>query len=95
MSPEPAWMFALLPLADKTALAVGDREEARLAGTDVTFVNKAAWYLDQLRANMMQVLPPSPALAAGFRQIGEQLAADWLQRAGGDGQAVTDAYRKM
>jgi TRAP-type C4-dicarboxylate transport system substrate-binding protein len=56
---------------------------------------KASWYLDQLKANKMQVLPPSPALTAGFRKIGEQLTADWLKRAGADGEAAIQAYKKM
>jgi TRAP-type C4-dicarboxylate transport system substrate-binding protein len=57
--------------------------------------DKATWYLDQLKANKMRVLPPSPALTAGFRKIGEQLTADWLKRAGADGEAVIQAYKKM
>jgi TRAP-type C4-dicarboxylate transport system substrate-binding protein len=56
---------------------------------------KANWYLDQLKAKGMKVQPPSPALAAGFKKIGEQLTADWLKKAGADGQAVVDAYKKM
>jgi TRAP-type C4-dicarboxylate transport system substrate-binding protein len=60
-----------------------------------TWQEKAGWYLDQLKAKGMKVEPPSPALADGFRKIGEQLTADWLKKAGADGQAVVDAYRKM
>jgi TRAP-type C4-dicarboxylate transport system substrate-binding protein len=56
---------------------------------------KANWYLDQLKAKGMKVQPPSPELAAGFKKIGEQLTADWLKKAGADGQAVVDAYKKM
>lgn len=55
---------------------------------------KANWYLDQLKANKMQVLPPSPALKAGLEKIGEQLTADWSKKAGADGEAVIAAYRK-
>jgi hypothetical protein len=40
------------------------------------------------------VQKPSPELAAGFRKIGEALTADWLKRAGAEGQAVVDAYKK-
>jgi hypothetical protein len=43
----------------------------------------------------MKVLKPSPALEAGFKKIGDQLTADWLKKAGSDGQAVVDAYKKM
>ena len=56
--------------------------------------DKTNWYLDQLKAKGMKVLPPSPALASGFRKIGETLTADWLKRAGADGQAIVDAYKK-
>ena len=57
--------------------------------------DKAQWYLDQLKAKGMKVLPPSPALASGFKKVGEQLTADWLKKAGPDGQAIVEAYRKM
>ena len=43
----------------------------------------------------MTVLAPSEALATGFKKVGEQLTADWLKKAGADGQAVVDAYRRM
>ena len=55
---------------------------------------KALWYLDQLKANKMQVLPPPPALKAGLEKIGEQLTADWSKKAGADGEAVIAAYKK-
>jgi hypothetical protein len=42
----------------------------------------------------MKVEKPSEALAAGFKKVGEQLTGDWLKKAGADGQAVMDAYRK-
>ena len=43
----------------------------------------------------MKVQPPSDALKAGLKKIGEQLTADWLKKAGADGEAVIDAYKKM
>lgn len=55
---------------------------------------KAKWYLDQLSANKMKVLPPPPALKAGLEKIGEQLTADWSKKAGPEGEAVIAAYRK-
>ena len=60
-----------------------------------TWETKGNWYLDQLRAKNMKVLAPSPELAAGFKKVGEQLTADWLKKAGADGQAIVDAYKKM
>ncbi|PSC06816.1 C4-dicarboxylate ABC transporter substrate-binding protein [Alsobacter soli] len=56
---------------------------------------KTKWYLDQLAAKGMKVQAPSPALAEGFKKIGEQLTSDWVKKAGENGQAVIDAYKKM
>ena len=55
---------------------------------------KAAWYLDQLKANKMQVLPPPAALKTGLEKVGDQLTADWLKKAGADGEAVIAGYKK-
>jgi TRAP-type C4-dicarboxylate transport system substrate-binding protein len=55
---------------------------------------KATWYLDQLKAKGMKVVPPGPALKAGLEKIGQQLTADWIAKAGPSGKAVIDAYRK-
>jgi TRAP-type C4-dicarboxylate transport system substrate-binding protein len=57
--------------------------------------DKAQWYLDQLKAKGMKVQAPSPALASGFKKVGDQITADWLKKAGADGQAIIDAYKKM
>lgn len=56
---------------------------------------KSDWYLAELKAKGMKVLPPSPALKDGFKKVGEQLTADWLTKAGAEGQAIIDAYKKM
>jgi TRAP-type C4-dicarboxylate transport system substrate-binding protein len=56
---------------------------------------KATWYLEQLKKHGMKVLPPPPALKTGLQKIGEQLTADWLKRAGKDGEAIVAAYKKM
>lgn len=56
---------------------------------------KAGWYLDQLKAKGMKVQAPSAELAAGFKKAGETLTSDWLKKAGADGQAIVDAYKKM
>jgi TRAP-type C4-dicarboxylate transport system substrate-binding protein len=57
--------------------------------------DKAQWYIDQLAAKGMKVQPPSKALADGFKKIGGQLTEDWLKKAGADGQAIIEAYKKM
>ncbi|TVT51010.1 MAG: TRAP transporter substrate-binding protein [Denitromonas halophila] len=54
---------------------------------------KTAWYVDQLKKNGMQVLPPSDALRADLKKVGDTMTAEWLERAGADGKSVLDAYR--
>jgi TRAP-type C4-dicarboxylate transport system substrate-binding protein len=56
---------------------------------------KTDWYLAQLKERGMKVGPPSPALASGFRKLGETLTADWLKKAGAEGEQVVAAYKKM
>ena len=44
----------------------------------------------------MKVLPPSPTLASRLcKKVGEQLTADWLKKAGADGQAVVDGLQEV
>jgi TRAP-type C4-dicarboxylate transport system substrate-binding protein len=55
---------------------------------------KTKWYVDQLAARGMKVHPPGEALRAGLLKIGEQLTADWLKKAGAEGQGIVEAYKK-
>lgn len=59
-----------------------------------TVAEKAGWYIQELKAKGMKVLPPSAELASGLKKYGDTLTADWLKKAGADGQAVVDAFRK-
>lgn len=59
-----------------------------------TVSEKAGWYITELKAKGMKVQPPGPELAAGLKKYGETLTADWLKKAGAEGQAVVDAYKK-
>jgi TRAP-type C4-dicarboxylate transport system substrate-binding protein len=99
-----AWIPKNITFVNKAAFAALDKptQDAVLkaAATAETrgwalWQDKNQWYLDQLKAKGMKVLPPSPELAAGFKKIGEQLTADWLKKAGADGEAVVAAYKKM
>lgn len=51
------------------------------------------WYLEQLRANGMNVVEASPEFDAELRKIGETMTTEWVKSVGADGQAVLDAYR--
>jgi len=57
--------------------------------------DKHKWYGERLAAHGLKVLSPSEDLKTGPQQIGERLTAEWLTKAGADGQAVIDAYKKL
>jgi TRAP-type C4-dicarboxylate transport system substrate-binding protein len=50
--------------------------------------------LDKLKAGGMQILPPSTALIADMKKNGDVMLKEWLDKAGPDGKALVDAYRK-
>ena len=56
---------------------------------------KTQWYYEQLAKNGMTIHKPSAQLTADMKKIGDILLQDWLKKAGPDGQAVVDAFRKM
>jgi len=56
---------------------------------------KTAAYMDTLKQNGMQVLEPSADLKAGLADVGVKLTEDWSKKAGADGAAILDAYKKM
>jgi len=56
---------------------------------------KNAWYAEQMTKNGLSIIKPSAQLAADMKKVGDVMLADWLKKAGPDGKAVIDAYRKM
>ena len=50
--------------------------------------------LTKLKAEGVQVLPPSPQLKADMNKVGDTMLKEWLEKAGPDGKALVDAYRK-
>ncbi|MEZ5607359.1 MAG: TRAP transporter substrate-binding protein [Burkholderiaceae bacterium] len=59
-----------------------------------TSEKKTNEYLDLLRKNGMTVYAPSPELKADMHKVGETMLKEWLDKAGPEGKAVIDAYRK-
>jgi TRAP-type C4-dicarboxylate transport system substrate-binding protein len=56
---------------------------------------KNSWYLDQLKQKGMAIVKPAPQLTADLKKVGDVMLQDWLKKAGPEGQAVMDAFRKM
>ena len=68
-------------------------EAAEARGWKVS-AEKNQWYLNALKEKGMTIHKPSAKLQADMKQVGQVMQADWLKKAGPEGQAVIDAYRK-
>jgi TRAP-type C4-dicarboxylate transport system substrate-binding protein len=60
-------------------------EASRKANTDS---------IEKLKANGMQIQPPSPQLKADLQKVGETMLKEWLDKAGPEGKQLVDAFRK-
>ena len=56
---------------------------------------KNAEYLELLKKNGMTIVPPSAQLTSEMKKVGDTMLKEWLEKAGPEGQAVVDAYKKM
>ena len=50
--------------------------------------------LDKLKANGMTIVTPSAQLKADMKKVGDTMLGEWLAKAGDDGKALVDAFRK-
>lgn len=73
-------------------LKAGDEAEKR--GWELS-KKKNLEYLDLLKKNGMTIHVPSAQLKADMKKVGDTMIKEWTEKAGPDGQAVLDAYKKM
>ena len=52
-------------------------------------------YIDLLKKNGMNIVTPSAQLTSDLKKVGDTMLKEWLEKAGPEGQAVVDAYKKM
>ncbi|MDR1708654.1 MAG: TRAP transporter substrate-binding protein [Candidatus Accumulibacter sp.] len=57
-------------------------------------VIKTAEYLKRLGENSCEVVKPTPELMKGLAEVGDKMLAEWLEKAGEEGKAIVDAYKK-
>ena len=43
----------------------------------------------------MTIVAPSAQLVGDMKKVGDTMLKEWLEKAGPEGQAVVDAYKKM
>jgi len=72
----------------------GCAELAEYAGT-WRAVEYTQFTLNGLKAGGMTVGPAGDSLVGELKKIGETMTAEWLEAAGDDGKAITDAYKAM
>ncbi len=51
-------------------------------------------YKDLLKKNGMNIVAPPAQLTADMKKVGDTMLKEWLEKAGPEGQAIVDAYRK-
>ena len=78
------------PTQDALLKAAATAEERGLAASKRANTES----LEKLKAGGMQILPPPPALKADMKKIGDTMLKEWLDKAGADGKAMVDAYRR-
>ncbi len=57
--------------------------------------SKNGEYLDLLKKNGMNIVAPSDALKSDMKKVGDTMLKEWLDKAGPEGQAIVDAFKKM
>jgi TRAP-type transport system periplasmic protein len=98
-----AWLPRNLIVVNKAAfdaLDAGTRQAVLKAADDAETRGLAASKkangesLDKLKGGGMNILPPPAGLSADLKKVGETLLKEWLDKAGAEGKALVDAYRK-
>jgi len=85
--------FDALDKASQDAVMSAAAEAEKRGWTASRRVNDET--LAKLKAEGMQVLPPSAQLKADMAKVGDTMLKEWLDKAGPDGRALVDAYRKQ
>jgi TRAP-type C4-dicarboxylate transport system substrate-binding protein len=67
--------------------------EAEKRGWEVS-KKKNVEYLELLKKNGMTIHPPSAQLKTDMKKVGDTMIKEWLDKAGPEGKALIDAYRK-
>jgi len=75
----------------KAVLAASAAAEARGWKTSESLNEE---HLKTLASKGIKVLQPSAKLAAEFQAIGSRMTSEWVKKAGPDGEAIIQAYRK-
>jgi len=99
-----AWLPKNAVLVNKAAFDALDKStqgELLKAGADAEArgwalsKTKNTEYIDLLKKNGMNIVAPPAQLKSDMKKVGDTMLKEWLEKAGPEGQAVVDAYKKM
>jgi TRAP-type transport system periplasmic protein len=99
-----AWLPKNAVIVNKAAFDALDaptRQAVLKAGADAETrgwalsKSKNTEYIELLKKNGMSIVEPSATLKSDMKKVGDTMLKEWLEKAGAEGQAVVDAYRKM
>ncbi len=99
-----AWLPKDLVLVNKAAFDKLDEATRKIVMEEAVKAEALGWteserlakgFLETLAKNGMKVAPPSAKLAAEYKELGQKLTLEWLEKAGAEGKALVEAYRKM
>ena len=99
-----AWLPKDLVMVNKAAFDKLDEATRKIVLEEAAKAEVTGWaeserlakgFLETLAKNGMKVAPPSAKLAAEYKELGQKLTMEWLEKAGAEGKALVDAYRKM
>jgi TRAP-type C4-dicarboxylate transport system substrate-binding protein len=76
------------------AVLLKDAGEAEIRGWALS-KQKNGEYIELLKKNGMNIETPSPQLKADMKKVGDVMLKEWLEKAGPEGQAIVDNYKKM
>lgn len=79
--------------ADTQAAVIKAAAEAEDRGWKIS-AEKNDWYKKALTEKGMKILNPPTKLSVDLKQVGSIMQADWIKKAGPDGQALINAFGK-
>jgi TRAP-type C4-dicarboxylate transport system substrate-binding protein len=98
-----AWLPKNAVLANKAAFDALDKPTQAAVLKAAADAEARGWatskaknteYLELLKKNGMTIVAPSPQLKADMKKVGDTMLQEWQQKAGPEGQALIDQYRK-
>jgi TRAP-type C4-dicarboxylate transport system substrate-binding protein len=98
-----AWLPKNAVLANKSAFDALDKPTQAAVLKAAADAEARGWatskaknteYLELLKKNGMTIVPPSAQLKADMKKVGDTMLQEWQQKAGPEGQALIDQYRK-